>query len=232
MLQPTSEILNIAPESHSFYLSEIFYSIQGEGTRTGLPCVFVRLQGCKLRCSWCDTPYALDHRKPELELKGQQIIDRIAAYDCNFVEFSGGEPLEQFGVFSLMSKLCDMGYTVAVETGGHIDASLLDNRIIRIIDVKCPDSKMSSLNFASNLEAIRSTDEIKFVIASRTDFDWAVNVIREHDITHKAATVLISPAFGLVTLREAAEWILAENLPLRLQLQLHKFIWDPSTRGV
>lgn len=232
MQQPTVEDLEINPQTELFRLSEIFYSIQGEGTRAGLPCVFVRLQGCKLRCAWCDTPYALDIRAPEFTITGMEIISKIAEFRCKFVEFTGGEPLEQFGTFALMKQLCNKGYTVAVETGGHIDASLLDKRIIRIIDVKCPDSKMSSLNFWKNLESLGPADEIKFVIASRADFDYAIGIIHRYDIISKAAAVLISPSFGFVALKDAAEWILAENLPLRLQPQIHKFIWEPNRRGV
>ncbi|MCC6846041.1 MAG: radical SAM protein [Bacteroidetes bacterium] len=232
MQQPTVQALEINPRTELFRLSEIFYSIQGEGTRAGLPCVFVRMQGCKLRCAWCDTPYALDSRATELAITGAEIIAKIAEYNCKFVEFTGGEPLEQYGTFALMQQLCEMGFLVAVETGGHIDASLLDERIIRIIDVKCPDSKMSSLNFWQNLEIIRPTDEVKFVVASRSDFDFAMEIIRRYDIVARTATILISPTFGAVELKDAAEWILAENLPLRLQLQIHKFIWEPNRRGV
>lgn len=232
MLQPTPDALDLNAETTVFRLSEIFYSIQGEGARAGLPCVFVRLQGCKLRCKWCDTPYALDGRKPELELTGAEILEKVAKFGCNFVEFTGGEPLEQFGVFDLMRRLCDAGYNVAVETGGHIDCSLLDARVTRIIDVKCPDSAMASLNYWANLEAIRPTDEIKFVVASHNDFLWAMEVVRRYDLVENAAATLISPAFGLVAPQELASWVLAERLPVRLQLQLHKFIWDPAARGV
>ncbi len=232
MKQPTNDILKLNPETEIFRLSEIFYSIQGEGLRAGLPCIFVRMQGCKLRCSWCDTPYALDHRKPELEISGSEIINRISNFHCAFIEFTGGEPLEQFGTFTLMQRLCENGYTVAVETAGHIDTSLLDERIIRIIDIKCPDSNMTSLMYWPNMERLRPTDEIKFVVSSRKDFDYAIDVIRRYDIVSKTASVLLSPAFGLVSAKNLAEWLLAVELPIRLQLQLHKFIWDPNTRGV
>ena len=234
MQQPEQQLIPVGDAATlNFNVSEIFHSIQGEGTRIGKPCVFVRLQGCTLRCVWCDTPYALDHRIQEEQLTGNKIIERIKQYPgTKFIEFTGGEPLEQFGVFPLMSALCDLGYEVAVETGGHVDLDLVDERVIRIIDVKCPDSKMSTLMRWNNLEHLRPTDEIKFVVSSKTDFDWAIEIIQQYELIAKAAAVLISTAFGKLSYRETAEWILESGLPLTFQPQLHKFIWEPDKRGV
>jgi len=231
--QPTQEALaSIDPLRESFYVSEIFYSIQGEGTRAGRPCVFVRLQGCALRCSWCDTPYALHRRRGGEWMTGEEIVHRVRWYGCGFVEFTGGEPLEQWGSFGLMQILCDEGYTVAVETGGHIAIELLDARVIRIVDVKCPSSRMSSLNYWRNLEVLRGHDEVKFVLADRRDYEWACGVMERYRLAERVAAVLFSPAFGLLSPRQLAEWILQDRLPVRLQLQLHKYIWDPNQRGV
>lgn len=175
IIQPTAEVLvPKAPSELHFSVSEIFHSLQGEGLRAGLRCVFVRLQD-KLRCSWCDTLYALDHRKPELTMTGDEIIREVQKYDCNFVEFTGGEPLEQHVVFPLMQWFCDNGYTVAVETGGHINTNLPIAGLLEIIDMKAPDSKMTPLNNYHNLEILNPHDEVKFVLASREDYEWAVD---------------------------------------------------------
>ncbi len=231
--QPTREALAaLDPLQELFHVSEIFYSIQGEGTRAGMPCVFVRLQGCKLRCSWCDTRYALSHRRGGQWMRGREILEQVYAYGCRFVEFTGGEPLEQWASFELMRHLCDMGYTVAVETGGHISIELLDARIIRIVDVKCPSSRMSALMYWPNLELLRGSDEVKFVIADRRDYVWACEVVERYRLAERVAAVLFSPAFGLLAPQELAAWILHDRLPVRLQLQLHKYIWDPERRGV
>ena len=216
----------------TFNVSEIFHSIQGEGSRVGLPCTFVRMQGCKLRCTWCDTPYALDHRVKEHELTSEDIIDRVNEIGCSFVEFTGGEPLEQEGVFQLMSDIADLGYDVAVETGGHVDISNVDERVAIIMDVKCPDSKMDSLNRLSNLEALKSTDEVKFVVASRADYEWTRAFIAEHNLSERVSSILLSPAFGLMDYQQLIEWILEDDLPVRFQVQVHKHVWDPEKRGV
>lgn len=213
-------------------ISEIFFSIQGEGTRAGLPCVFVRLQGCKLRCVWCDTPYALDRRQTEHLLSEDQIVQAVQAYSCSFVEFTGGEPLEQPSVLPLMSRLCDLGYTVAVETGGHVDISCVDSRVIRIVDVKCPDSRMVSLNNMDNLRIVGMRDEVKFVISSRGDYEWARNIVRTYDLTSRVHSVLFSPAFAILEYVTLVNWILEDALPVRFQIQLHKHVWSPETRGV
>ena len=217
----------------SFDVSEIFFSVQGEGTRAGLPCVFVRLYGCKLRCSYCDTLYAIDRRFPaDAVLTGGEILARARAFHCNFVEFTGGEPLEQPNVFPLMKRLCDEGFTVAVETGGHVDISPCDERVIRIIDMKTPSSKMSSMNKYENLDALRLLDEVKFVVGSREDYEWARELTLQRGLAEKTAAVLFSPVFGKIEYKELAAWILEDRLPVRFQLQMHKFIWRPDERGV
>lgn len=232
-VQPTREILPVDdPLTLGFNVNEIFYSIQGEGTRAGVPCTFIRLQGCKLRCVWCDTPYALDKRHMERSMTGADILAEIERIGCGFVEFTGGEPLEQINVFPLMALLCDKGYTVAVETGGHVDVSLLDHRIIRILDVKCPDSKMSTLNYWPNLDVLDTHDEVKFVIASRDDYEWARDVVRKYALGERTAAVLFSCVFDAVPFVDLVNWILEDHLPVRFQLQMHKFVWDPQTRGV
>ncbi|MCX6139764.1 MAG: radical SAM protein [Candidatus Kapabacteria bacterium] len=223
---------NDNPRTALFNVSELFLSVQGEGTRAGLPCVFVRLQGCALRCAWCDTAYALDHRVISVEMSGTQIIEQIKEFSCSFVEFTGGEPLEQEAVVPLMKLFCDLGYTVAVETGGHIDISPIDPRVVCIIDVKCPDSKMSSRNRMENLEVLRSHDEVKFVIASRGDYEYARSVIQKYNLERRCAAVLMSCVFNTIEFVQLVEWILEDKLNVRFQLQMHKFIWSPETRGV
>lgn len=218
--------------STSLAVNEIFYSIQGEGTRAGMPCLFIRLQGCRLRCVWCDTPYALDHRQPQQWMTWEDLLTEVKRVQCRFIEFTGGEPLEQPAVIPMMSRLCDLGYTVAVETGGHVAISNIDPRVIRIIDVKCPDSKMSSLNRRENLKELRLDDEIKFVISSREDYEFARSIIREYDLEQRVMAVLMSCVFDKLPFVTLVEWILEDRLQVRFQLQMHKFVWSPETRGV
>ncbi len=220
------------PLAAPFNVNEIFYSVQGEGTRAGMPCLFIRLQGCALRCVWCDTPYALDHREEARVMTGAEIVAAIAEVGCPFVEFTGGEPLEQPAVVPLMAHLCDLGYTVAVETGGHVNIDVLDPRVIAILDVKCPDSRMESRNRLDNLRVLRPHDEVKFVIASRRDYDYAREIVRAYELETRVAAVLMSCVFGSVPFVDLVEWILADKLRVRFQLQMHKFIWSPETRGV
>jgi 7-carboxy-7-deazaguanine synthase len=168
----------------------------------------------------------------EREMSADEILSAIRAHNCTFVEFTGGEPLEQPDVLPLMMQLCNEGYTVAVETGGHIDLSPVDQRVIRILDVKCPDSRMMTLNNYDNLNHLQPHDEVKFVIASRTDFEWARDFVRQHDLATRTSAVLFSPAFGLLPYVDLVNWILEDHLPVRFQAQLHKHIWSPDTRGV
>ncbi|HRP02168.1 MAG TPA: radical SAM protein [Candidatus Kapabacteria bacterium] len=218
--------------SLEFNISEIFYSIQGEGTRAGMPCIFVRLQGCRLRCSWCDTPYALELNQKEKITTGQDIIDKIKSIDCNFIEFTGGEPLEQSEIKYIMNYLCDNGFDVAIETAGYLDLGDLDQRITKIMDIKCPDSKMHKKNHYKNIEYLTNKDEVKFVINSLEDYNWAKGKLFEYNIHKKCSAVLFSPVFGKVSNIELAEWILKDHLPVRFQLQQHKYIWEPNQRGV
>jgi len=209
-------------------INEIFYSIQGESTRSGLPCVFVRLAGCNLRCVWCDTAYAF-HEGTLMSLEA--VLDAVRAFPCRRVEVTGGEPLLQSSVHGLLSTLCDRGYETLLETGGSFDIRTVDRRVRRIVDVKCPGSGMADRNFWDNLEDLRPSDEAKFVVRDRGDFDWALAIIRRHELTARCP-VLISGVFGELPLAELARWVLDAGLDLRLQLQLHKFIWEPSLRGV
>jgi 7-carboxy-7-deazaguanine synthase len=232
-IQPDNSVLDIKdPLNLHFSISEIFHSLQGEGVRAGERCVFIRLQGCSLRCSWCDTAYALDHKKGGFDMKGEEILSKIEEFDCNFIEFTGGEPLEQVNIYPLMTFLCDKGYTVAIETGGHINTQFVDTRVIKIIDMKCPDSKMSSLNNYDNLLLINAQDEVKFVLASRTDYLWAKQIVEQYQLINSCKAVLFSCVFNQLVFADLAEWILEDRLDVKMQLQMHKFIWDPMARGV
>ena len=210
-------------------VNEIFYSIQGESTRAGMPCVFVRLTGCNLRCEWCDTAYAF-HEGQRMSVA--EIVEQIEGYGCDLVEITGGEPLLQEGVHTLIADLLDRGKTVMIETSGAIDVSTLDPRAVKIMDLKCPASGECDRNLWSNLEHLGARDEVKFVVANREDYEWSRDVIRRHRLNEYVRAVLISPAFGLIEPVELASWILEDRLPARLQLQLHKYVWSPDTRGV
>ncbi len=218
--------------NNTLNISEIFYSIQGEGTRAGLPCVFVRLQGCNLRCVWCDTPYALEIKQIEQIMTFQEILERINSFNCNFIEFTGGEPLVQSNSIDLMNYLIENGYTVAIETSGSKLIDKLHPDIIKILDIKCPASNMSKFNKIENLKYLNKKDEIKFVISDRGDFDWALDYISRNNTFAITENILFSPVFGKLEPIELSQWILATHLPIRLQLQIHKFIWEPKKRGV
>jgi 7-carboxy-7-deazaguanine synthase len=209
-------------------ITEIYQSIQGESSFTGLPCVFVRTTGCDLRCKWCDSEFTFTGGSA---MTLDQIMDQVAGYDCNLVELTGGEPLLQPEIYDLTTRLCDAGHTVLIETGGHRDVSSLDPRAIRIMDLKCPDSGECERNLWSNLAHLRAVDEVKFVLASRPDYEWARSIIREHRLEDRV-NVLISTAYGLLSPRVAVEWMLEDKLRARFQLQAHKYIWAPDTRAV
>ncbi len=213
-------------------INEIFHSIQGEGTRAGKRCVFIRLQGCMLRCKWCDTPYALELKQKEKILDIDEIIEIVHSYKTKFVQLTGGEPLAQENSLMLMNKLCNLGYEVAIETNGHSDVSNVDKRVIKIMDIKCPASSMSKFNNYNNINYLTKQDEVKFVIANDDDFDWALNKVIEYDLVEKVKAVLFSPAFGLYESEKLAERILSTELDIRMQIQIHKYIWHPSKRGV
>jgi 7-carboxy-7-deazaguanine synthase len=210
-------------------VNEIFHSIQGESTHAGRPCVFVRLTACDLRCSWCDTPYAFTEGR---KMSVDEVVARVREYDCDVVEITGGEPLLQKEVYPLMERLLDEGRTVMVETGGHLSADEVPAGVVRVIDIKCPGSGESAKVHWPNLERLRSSDELKFVIKDRTDYEFARDVVSRHDLLARCAAVLFSPVHGVLEAKQLAEWILADRLPVRLQLQAHKYIWSPETRGV
>ena len=210
-------------------INEIFYSIQGESTRAGQPCVFVRLTACDLRCSWCDTPYAFDDGR---KMSVDDVIAAVEQYGCPLVEITGGEPLLQEDVYELMERLSRTGRTVMLETGGHRSIARVPAGVMKIVDVKCPGSGESARNDWSNLGALAPHDEVKFVIKDRVDYEFARDVIARHGLADCAAAVLLSPVHGVLDARTLSEWILADRLPARLQVQLHKYIWTPTTRGV
>jgi 7-carboxy-7-deazaguanine synthase len=210
-------------------VNEIFHSIQGESTHAGRPCVFVRLTACDLRCSWCDTPYAFtEGHKMSLD----EVVERVKAFECPVVEITGGEPLLQKDVYPLMQRLLDEGLTVMLETGGHLSIEQVPNPVIRVMDVKCPGSGESHRNDWSNMERLTAKDEVKFVIRDREDYDFARNVMISHGLADRVRAVLFSPVHGVLDSRQLAEWILEDKLNVRLQLQIHKYIWTPETRGV
>jgi 7-carboxy-7-deazaguanine synthase len=211
-------------------VNELFASIQGEGTRAGRPCGFVRLTGCGLRCSWCDTAYAF-HEGARRSL--DEVVEQVRAWGLDLVLLTGGEPLEQPGCFALATRLCDLGLEVLVETGGHVDATALDPRVVRIVDVKCPGSGMSKKNRLGDLARLRPQDEVKFVVADREDFDFARAVVRDHRLQERGCALLFSPVHGQLDPAELSAWLVAEPLPrARLNLQLHKIVWPAATRGV
>jgi 7-carboxy-7-deazaguanine synthase len=210
-------------------VNEIFHSIEGESTRAGQPWVFVRLTACDIRCSWCDTPYAFhEGQKRTLD----QVMADVERYGCQLVEITGGEPLLQEDVYPLMRRLLDSGRTVLLETGGHRPIADVPGEVIKIVDVKCPASGESGKNDWSNLDALSPHDEVKFVIENRGDYDFAVDVVRRHRLAGRCAAILFSPVHGVLQPRTLSEWMLADQLPARLQVQLHKYIWPASTRGV
>ena len=234
-------------------INEVFHSIQGEGTRAGLPCVFVRLTGCHLRCSYCDTEYAFFEGE---WMTLDEILARVRGFDCDFIEVTGGEPLLQPAVYPLLARLLAEFGTVALETSGALSLAPVDPRVVRIVDLKTPSSGECTRNDWGNIELLTANDEVKFVVGDRTDYEWSREVIRERRLEQRC-TILISPVIGLrgderggvermdgspasplklykggLDPRQLAEWILADRLPVRYSLQLHKFIWSPTLRGV
>jgi len=209
-------------------VNEIFGSIQGEGTRAGLPCVLVRLTGCNLDCTWCDTAWA---RTEGNEMSVDEVLAQTSRFGCGLVEVTGGEPLAQAGTVGLVEALCDAGFEVLVETNGSLDVAQIDARAVRIIDFKCPASGVSDRICWDNIEHLRPHDEAKFVIADRRDYDFARQTVAANNLNDKC-TVIFSPAAGLLAASELAEWILQDRLPVRLGLQLHKMIWPEKDRGV
>lgn len=213
----------------SLVVNEIFYSVQGESTHAGRPCVFVRLTGCNLRCNYCDTEYAFyeGQRRPLAE-----IVAAVRAYGCALVEITGGEPLLQEGVHALCAALLEAGLQVMIETSGASDVSRLDPRVIKIMDLKCPGSGEAGRNLLSNLDRLTPRDEVKFVLSDRGDYEWARELTLRHDLARRVNAVLLSPVFGRLAPRDLAEWLLQDRLAARMQLQMHKHIWPPDQRGV
>lgn len=207
---------------------EVYRSLQGESTYAGLPCVFVRTTACHLRCKWCDTPHAFNQG---VRMTRAEVLAKVLEFDCSLVELTGGEPLLQPEVLPLMAELADAGKTVLLETSGSLPIAGIDPRVRIIMDLKCPDSGECDANDYSNLKDLKPSDEIKFVIASSTDWHWTAATIREHELDERFA-VLVSAVFGAVELADLAEWVLASGLNVRMQLQMHKFIWDPQARSV
>jgi 7-carboxy-7-deazaguanine synthase len=211
-------------------VTEIFKSIQGESTHAGRPCTFVRLTGCPMRCVWCDSEYTFSGGE---HMTQEAVMEKVRSHECRLVEVTGGEPLAQKEALSLLKQLCDEGFEVLVETGGYVSTEGVDPRARLILDVKCPASGEAARNHWPNLERLRSDrDEVKFVIANRCDWEFAQEVIARYDLIKATKAVLISPAWAEIDLKELADWIASSGLEIRLQLQLHKYIWGPEARGV
>jgi 7-carboxy-7-deazaguanine synthase len=215
--------------AHVLTINEIFHSVQGESSYAGQPCVFVRLTACDLRCSWCDTPYAFyEGSKRAID----DVVAEVDRYDCRLVEITGGEPLLQEDVYPLMERLLRDGRTVLLETGGHRSTAKVPDDVVTILDVKCPGSGEAHRHDWTNFERLQPRDEVKFVLRDRADYDYAREVIERHDLARRVAAIHFSPVHGELNPRQLSEWVLADRLQVRVQLQLHKIIWDPQTRGV
>lgn len=210
-------------------LIEIFYSVQGETTYSGLPTTFVRLAACNLRCTWCDTTYSFGRGT---SWQNTAIIQEVEKNRTPYVCITGGEPLLQANVYPLIKDLCDRDFQLTIETGGSLSIGQVDPRVTIILDIKCPGSGMERKNYWANLPHLRQNDEVKFVISDRADYDYAKEICTKYSLFKQVKTVLFSPVFGQLDSVTLVEWILADHLPVRLNLQLHKFIWDPLTKGV
>jgi 7-carboxy-7-deazaguanine synthase len=210
-------------------VSEIYLSVQGESTHSGRPCVFVRLTACNLRCTWCDTPYAFSGGR---KMVVDDVVAEVTALGCTLVELTGGEPLLQPEAVPLMERLVAAGREVLLETGGHMPIDDVPDEVVTIVDVKCPGSGEAGSMHWPNLEQVSKRDEVKFVIRDRADFDYAVDVVARYGLATRVAAVLFSPVFGVLPPADLARWLLDARVPARLQLQAHKYIWDPATRGV
>ena len=209
-------------------VNEIYFSIQGESSKAGLPCIFVRLTYCNLRCTYCDTEYAFYEGK---DYSIEEIIQEVKNFKCSLVEVTGGEPLVQEESLELMKRLCDEGFDVMLETGGSLPIKEIDQRVIIIMDLKCPSSGMLKKNLYENIDYLKPIDEVKFVIGTREDYEWSKEIVSKYELDKKC-TVLFSVVFGEMETVTLVEWILEDKLNVRFQLQMHKFIWDPTTKGV
>ena len=210
-------------------LVELFSSVQGETSLSGLPTFFVRLAACNLRCTWCDTPYSFGRGTP---YSFDTIFDQLELSGCRYVCVTGGEPLLQAPVIPFMTRLCDHGYTVSLETGGSLPIQTVDPRVRTILDVKCPGSGMECKNYWTNLPVLRSHDEVKFVLLNREDYDYAKRICEVYSLYNRPTYPLFSPVHGVLDAQDLVKWILADKLRVRLNLQKHKYIWTPQTRGV
>ena len=210
-------------------VNEIYQSVQGESTWAGLPCVFVRLTFCDLRCTYCDTEYAFYEGK---KIPLDEIVAAVRLFGCPLVEVTGGEPLLQPACVPLLAMLCEAGFTVLLETSGAHDISAVDPRVHRIMDLKTPSSGECARNLYANIAQLTDRDEVKFVLGSREDYEWARGMMREHGLAGKVRAVLFSPVFGKIAPSDIVAWMLEDQLPARFQLQMHKFIWEPKARGV
>jgi len=211
-------------------VTEIFCSIQGESTHAGRPCTFVRLTGCPMRCTWCDSEYTFTGGE---HISIEEVMKQVGDFGCQLVEVTGGEPLAQREAFDLIKTLCDENYEVLIETGGYVSTEDLDQRARVILDVKCPASGEAERNHWPNLTRLRpELDEVKFVVADRTDWDFARKVVGDYDLESRSKSILISPAWEQIDLQELANWIVESGLKARMQLQMHKYIWGPDARGV
>ncbi len=222
------QIAKMTQEVSAMVINEIFKSIQGESSRAGLPCVFVRTAYCPERCSWCDTAYAYYEGT---EMSVEEVLARVRSYGSPLVELTGGEPLIQPDSFELIRCLLEEGFTVLIETSGTVPIDQADPRAVIIMDIKCPGSGMSHKNRWENIPLLKASDEVKFVIRDREDYEWAKRIAEQHRLLGRCV-VLFSPVFDDLPSRTLAEWILADNLPVRFQIQMHKYVWDPQMRGV
>jgi 7-carboxy-7-deazaguanine synthase len=216
-------------KADSLNIIEIFASVQGETTLAGLPTTFIRLAACNLRCVWCDTTYSFGRGTPQLI---GDILSIVRSNGCNCVCVTGGEPLLQDNVIPLMKQLCDEGYLVSIETSGSLPTDAIDPRVRVILDIKCPGSGMESKNHWQNISYLRAHDEVKFVIADKTDYEYAKEISHKHSLWDKTNSVLFSPVYGQLNPRELVSWILEDKLPVRINMQIHKMIWAPETQGV
>lgn len=210
-------------------INEIFYSIQGESTYAGRPCVFVRLTGCDLRCTWCDTTYAFHEGR---KMSVDEVLEEVGRYASPLVELTGGEPLLQPDVYPLMDRLVESGRTVLLETGGQVDVGQVPGAVVKVVDVKCPGSGECDKNDWANIDRLGSRDQVKFVIKDRTDYEFARDTATRHALDQRCDAVLLSPVHGVLEPKVLSEWILEDRLPVRLQLQIHKHIWGADARGV
>jgi 7-carboxy-7-deazaguanine synthase len=216
-------------QENTLNIIEIYRSVQGETHLSGLPTLFIRTAACNLRCSWCDTPYSFGRGKP---MKQSDILKEVADSGLKYICVTGGEPLLQKEIFQLMKLLCDQGYTVSLETGGSLDTQPVDKRVITILDVKCPGSCMDKKNYWQNLNQLRSHDEVKFVLLDRSDYEFAKEIIEKYRLNEMVNPPLLSPVHGELDPKDLIDWIIEDQLCVRLNLQMHKYIWDPKKQGV